>query len=336
MSGPVIIYRLGSLGDTIVALPCFHKIANVYQDRERIVLTNNPVAAIAPALEAIVGGSGLIDRVIAYDVGERSRINLLRLLLKIRGTGAQTMVYLAAGRGLENVARDLKFFRLCGIREFIGAPVTPELHDSLMGPVEGEYEPEAERLARTLAPLGDIDMRDRTNWDLLLTKEEHGVAGRALAPLEGQPFLAISTGTKLPANDWGKENWSALLTILTDKFGHLALVGIGTNADFASIERLLRRWKSKTVNLCGPLTPRQSAAVLGRAALFIGHDSGPMHLAAAAGAPTIGLFGNNNKPRRWHPYGERCEAIHDMSGVSNISVEQVVERVAQQLGYAHV
>jgi len=45
------------------------------------------------------------------------------------------------------------------------------------------------------------------------------------------------------------------------------------------------------IDLCGALSLPEAAACLARAALFVGNDSGLMHLAAAAGAPTLGLFG---------------------------------------------
>ena len=58
MTQPIVIYRLGSLGDTIVALPCFHAITRAHPGAERIVLTNFPVSAKAAPLEGILGGSG--------------------------------------------------------------------------------------------------------------------------------------------------------------------------------------------------------------------------------------------------------------------------------------
>jgi ADP-heptose:LPS heptosyltransferase len=48
--------------------------------------------------------------------------------------------------------------------------------------------------------------------------------------------------------------------------------------------------------------------VLGRAALFLGNDSGLMHLAAAAGAPTLGLFGQSDA-REYGPTGPRAVAV---------------------------
>ena len=75
----VVIYRLGSLGDTIVALPCFHQIARSYPDARRILLTNVPVSTKAAPVEAVLRGTGIIDGVIAYPLSLRSPATLLSL-----------------------------------------------------------------------------------------------------------------------------------------------------------------------------------------------------------------------------------------------------------------
>ena len=64
-----------------------------------------------------------------------------------------------------------------------------------------------------------------------------------------------------------------------------------------------------------------------RAMLFVGHDSGPIHLAAAAGVPCVGIFGNFNRPKWWHPIGQCHSIIHDMSGVREITPEEVYAAV---------
>jgi ADP-heptose:LPS heptosyltransferase len=73
----------------------------------------------------------------------------------------------------------------------------------------------------------------------------------------------------------------------------------------------------------GTLTLPQAAALLQRATLFIGNDSGLMHLAAAAGAPTIGLFGPTDAAT-YAPSGRQAVAV--VSGaMQTITVDQVVE-----------
>ena len=62
------------------------------------------------------------------------------------------------------------------------------------------------------------------------------------------------------------------------------------------------------IDLVGRLTLPQVAALLSRAALFIGNDSGLMHLAAAAGAPTLGLFGPTPADE-YGPCGPRARVV---------------------------
>jgi ADP-heptose:LPS heptosyltransferase len=331
MAPPILIYRLGSLGDTIVALPCFHAVERAFPGRRKLVLTNVPVSSKAAPLAAILEPGGLIDGVMDYPVGLRSLGALCRLRMAIRKTGADTLVYMAAARGLKAVRRDVRFFRLCGLRTILCAPTTVDLHDNRERP-DGEQEPEAERLARTFAPLGSIDLTDCANWDLRLTPEEAAAADTALAPLGTTPFFAINMGGKVPAKDWGDDNWTALLAALGRMTGHMGMIAVGAAEDSERSAAVLATWSGPVVDLCGRLKPRETAAVLGRARGFIGHDSGPLHLAAAGGTHTVGLFGDYNRPRKWHPYGAGHHPIHDMRGVRAITVELVCDAVLGLIG----
>jgi len=328
----LIIYRLGSLGDTVVALPCFHRIAQSFPDHERIVLTNIPVSSKAAPLEIILKPSGLIHGALEYPVGVRSIGQILSLRQRLRAQKADTLVYLMPSRGLFNVVRDLLFFRSCGFSRFIGAPLTRDLMENRIDPDTGFQEPEAERLARTMAPLGAIDLRDRSCWDLRLTNEEKAVATRALAPLGGRAFFAINLGGKAEEKDWGDLNWRQLLHELATALPEpLALVVIGGADDFNRCEAVIANWPHQRLNLCGVLSPREGAAAIAAARFFIGHDSGPLHMAAAVGTSCIGLFGNYNVPRKWHPYAPAVRVLHEKMGLESLSVNQVLAEVMDLL-----
>ena len=130
-------------------------------------------------------------------------------------------------------------------------------------------------------------------------------------------------GGKAAEKDWGVENWLTLFRRFEKDFGHLGLLVVGAAEDRGRGERLLAQWRGPGVNACGVLTPRQSAAAMAGAAVFIGHDSGPLHLAAAMGAPCVGLFGDFNRPNEWHPHGRHVTTIHNMSGIAAITVDEV-------------
>jgi len=326
---PILIYRLGSLGDTVVALPCFHAIERAYPGVRKIAITNIPISSKAAALEIILGPGGFIDGAIDYSVRVRSLRRLWALRRTIRATGARTLIYLAAPRGSRAALRDQLFFRLCGLRTIIGVPLDGDVQ-ACRETADG-VEPEAERMVRALAALGPIDLADPANWDLRFTPDERARAAAALAPLGGRAFLGINMGGKDASKDWGDANWQALIDRLAQAHGDLGLVAVGAQDDFERSGAVLSRWPGPVANLCGQLSPRESGAALGGAALFIGHDSGPLHLAAAGGTQVLGLFGNFNRPRRWHPYGARHRVIHEMAGTAAITVDRVVATAQDML-----
>lgn len=327
----VVIYRLGSLGDTVVALPCFHQIAATWPDAERIVLTNFPVSAKAAPLEVILRASGLIDSAIAYPVGTRSVTELWDLARRLRSLDADVLVYLTPARGLNSALRDFLFFKLCGFGRIVGMPKNSDLqHPRVVTDGSGREileERECERLARCLHELGPLDLDDPKLWDLRLTAEEieSGTAARRI--LSSTAYFAVNMGGKAVQKDWGLENWEALLGALSGRQPGLGLLIIGAADDSARAQLVAQSWCGPFVDACGKLSPRESAAAMRGAVAFIGHDSGPLHLAAASGVPCVGLFGDHNLPNRWHPRGRQHRIIHKMSGLRDITVTEVLDAV---------
>ena len=298
-SNNILIYRLGSLGDTVIALPCFHLIRKVYPRSKITILTNQPVSGKAAPAMAILENSGLCDEAISYPVGTRNPAELSKVRQTIRELQPQVLFNLAAGRGWLKSLRDQLFFRSCGVRNIVGTPWHRQ--DFAIQPmVGGESEREAHRLAGRLTSIGAIDLADPRFWDLGLTHGERIQASEAL-PVNEKSLIAVSVGTKLPVKDWGEENWGKMLTLLSGKLPETALVLLGAPDEWERSEKLRRIWKGGSVNLAGKTSPRVSAAILERCRLFIGHDSGPTHLAGAAGVPTLGLFSWQNPPGQWFP-----------------------------------
>lgn len=324
----VLIYRLGSLGDTIVSLPCFHAIERAFPTSRRLVLTNVPVNSKAAPLEAILGNSGLIHGTVSYPVGTRSLTALWRLYLHIRALKADTLVYLTPARGIKAARRDQFFFRLCGVKRLIGVPLSADLQQNRVNTANGLMEHEADRLARCLAPEITADTRlESGGWNLRLTAQEIAKGDQQILPLRGAPFIAINMGGKVARNDWGVDHWSTLIPHLSERLPGWGLLVVGGPEDSDRARTIAKLWVGPSVDACGRLLPRETAAAVRHAKVFIGHDSGPMHLAAAMAVPCVGLFGENNPPGKWHPFGEGNVAIHRMEGVRTIRPDEVLEAV---------
>lgn len=328
----VVIFRLGSLGDTVVALPCFHLIERAFPDAERIVLTNHPVSSKAPAVESVLRSSGLIHGTVSYQIGSRNPREAARLARALRGHRARVLIYLQ-DHSVGAARLDVAFFRLCGFRRIIGAP----RQDSTgRAGRHGEVQRESHRLAATLSQLGHVDLKDRGMWDLRLTTGERQLARAALGPLAAEPFIAVNTGGKEASKDWGARRWGALLAQLGSALHDTGLAFVGSTEDRDRAHRLGALWPcGPVVNLCGQLSPRASGAALERARMFVGHDSGPLHLADAVNTPAIGLFGAFNVPKKWHPSGELTHIIHRVDGMSFIAPTEVADLMTQLLSASH-
>jgi heptosyltransferase-3 len=348
----VLIYRLGSLGDTLIALPALHLVARAFPNAERRMLTNFPVNVKAPPAAAILENSNLVHGYFRYSAGTRSPKELLSLWWQLLRWRPEVLVYMGAARGVESARRDANFFRLCGISRLIGVPVTEDMQQNRLEESGKFLEPEGARLVRNLAELGDIDLDTPASWDLLLTDKEHARATEVLVPAASKPIIAVSVGTKVQSKDWGRDNWRALLNQIAMLYPNHALAVCGAGEENEASEFAADGWRENSanpvINLCGLLTPRESAAVFAQARLFIGHDSGPMHLAAAVQTPCVAIFAARNKPRVWFPYGKQHHVLYHQTDcwgcgletciierkkcLTSITVEEVVVQVRNVLG----
>lgn len=323
----VLVYRLGSLGDTVVALPSLHLIARIFAKAERALLTNVPINATAPAAAAVLGDSKLIQRYFHYPVSTRSLFLLGRLVLTLRRYRPDVLVYLAAPRGENALQRDIQFFRMCGIRHMYGLPVG-ELAVNLPIASSGTvrlFESEAHRLARTLRNLGDARVEDPSSWDLQLTREELAYGEETAAIFAGTPYIVCAPGCKAQANDWEDTNWSAFFTQLSSRLPQLGLLLMGAPSDFERNHVLSRYWKGRAVNIAGNTSPRQAAAVFVHASMYIGPDSGPMHIAAAIGTPCVSIFSARNQPGVWFPHGQQHNTLYHRTDCSPCGLLTCIE-----------
>jgi len=345
LSKRVLVYRLGSLGDTVVALPALMLVKQAFANAELSLLTNKPVASKAAAMESVLGPD-FFREVIDYPVGLRDPGRLLAVARKINAGKFDLLVNLSAGRGRFKAWRDFWFFRLCGIRSIIGTPARKEDFE-IMTEEGGEfYESETRRLLRRVSELGSINLDDAASWDLRLTAGERQTAESHLPPYES-PTIACCFGTKMQAKDWEVPNWRQLVARLSAALPSWRLAVVGSADEVARAEECASGWRGPIVNLCGKLSPRESAAVLERCAVFIGHDSGPMHLASAVGTPCVAIFSARNLPGQWFPARPGHSVIYhktDCFGcmletciaerkrcIMSITVDEVFDAVMQSL-----
>lgn len=138
------------------------------------------------------------------------------------------------------------------------------------------------------------------------TPEQMAQAERLLPA--GSPILALG-----PTANWGAKQWPAerfaqvALALTADNDGRIAV--FGAESERASVQALPAALPAhRTIDLIGKVDLATVHACLKRASLYVGNDSGLMHMAAAAGIPTLGLFGPSSEIF-YGPFGPHCAHV---------------------------
>ncbi|HLY46007.1 MAG TPA: glycosyltransferase family 9 protein [Stellaceae bacterium] len=166
----------------------------------------------------------------------------------------------------------------------------------------------SEHRVRQLARLFALDPPPNP---VLWTLPRHERSAAALLP-PGPPVLAIGPAANWRGKEWRAERFAELARRLTATGGLLPGARIAVMA--AAHERaqaaplLAALPPARLIDLVGKTDLLTAAAVLRRCALFIGNDTGLMHIAAASGAPTLGLFGPS-PTEQYAPWGRRTAVV---------------------------
>jgi ADP-heptose:LPS heptosyltransferase len=134
-------------------------------------------------------------------------------------------------------------------------------------------------------------------------REERAVAEwlRGLPSDGGRAWVGVGPGSKMPAKVWPEERFRQVVhALIGDR--DVWPVAFGGPEDREKAERLIAAW-GRGYNAAGALSLRPAAAALRRCAVYLGNDTGPMHLAAAVGTPCVAVFSSRDWPGAWHPYG---------------------------------
>ena len=161
------------------------------------------------------------------------------------------------------------------------------------------------------------------------------------------PGGGANPGMTLTAKRWLPERFAAVADLLVQEFGAtIVLLGAAQEPELAGVVQ--RAMKFPAIDLTGKTDLGEMAAVLELCQLFLGNDTGPMHLATAVGTPVVAMFGPSD-PRVYGPYSSSATAVGgglscspcfnrgwaptctDARCMREISVEQVWTAVREQI-----
>ncbi|MEQ8659270.1 MAG: glycosyltransferase family 9 protein, partial [Gammaproteobacteria bacterium] len=154
-----------------------------------------------------------------------------------------------------------------------------------------------------LAPLvGDVAP---PTCRLHLAPDAIAAAAHLTASLPRGRWLVLAPGANWPGKRWSPQGYAALATAVAPRFDALLVLG---GADDAAAAAQLAQAPLPYLDLTGRTDLPLAAALLARAAAFVGNDSGLGHMAAALGVPTLTVFGPG-RPARYRPWGPRARIV---------------------------
>jgi 3-deoxy-D-manno-octulosonic-acid transferase len=164
--------------------------------------------------------------------------------------------------------------------------------------------------------------------------------------LNDRKFVVINPYTTWKTKDWMVERYRGLTERIKKELAY-DVVFTGGPGDRKGIDAILATISVPVYNLAGMTNFGELAELYKRAELFIGGDTGPMHLAVAVGLPVVAIMGPTD-PRIYGPYGERNIVVmdnhstclgcwkrkcpHNRECMNNVSAEQVFAAVQKILG----
>lgn len=348
----ILVFRIGHLGDTIVALPAFRAVREAFPRSHIAFLCNAAEGneSKVPAT-AVIPERGIFDELIGYRTpsGPGKVSGAFRLIRRLRKAKFDAVFYLMPRiRTRAQVARDLRFFSICGIRRSFGDGFLANnlLELPSKAPL-GTVVYEGDFLLNCLKGEGlGIEMPSRALPDLEFSDEQKNAAYRWLEAKTGsrpgsRPLVGIGPGSKWDSKVWPEDRFRSVIRDLIREKDAFPLV-FGGPEDMEKGKRLVNAWGRGAV-AAGSLNVREAGAALSYCGLYLGNDTGTMHLAAAAGATCVAVFAAIDYPGRWEPPGDRhrffrtrvpCEGCHtpdcfnEHLCLTSVSAEEVLEACA--------
>jgi len=301
----ILLIQLGDIGDVVLSFPCIKAL------KENFPKANIIVAVKEKARELIEDCPWATD-VISIDkekrrLGEeilyqRKFFSHLRkfnfdMAIDLRtGTrGAILALFSSARQRIGRFADDGLLWR-------------NRIFTHLVSPLNEINHYAAEYSVNVLSPL-NLSIKDRLPILFVTSKRKEialSILKREKVPFD-RPIIAIHPFSLWRYKEWKTNEFVSLLDYLSIKH-NCTVVITGSKEERKRVQEMIKRSKTKIFNLAGRTSIGTLPGIFQACKLFIGVDTGALHLAAAVGIPTIGIFGPSS-PTNWAPRGNQHRVV---------------------------
>jgi ADP-heptose:LPS heptosyltransferase len=321
----VLIIRLRSIGDTVLMTPCLEALHDWRPDIE--------VAAVSEPLSSpLLKGHPLLDDLIETEKSTWSRMTGIRRMRRWKPDVAFN---------LHGGTTGMLLARLSGARHsfgFRGHRGSWMLSSPAPGPDEILNRRKIHSVEQQLALLhwAGVPWPEHPRLSLPESVEaarsiRDKLIGLGIAPtsLRNRKFACVVPGAAFESKRWDEVRFSEVVDYLDERWKVRSLVVAGPGQE-ALARRVAESSRTGAAVVSGIGLNELAEMVRAYACIFVGNDSGAMHIAAAVGCAIVAMFGSSN-PDIWHPWTDAAyRVIGGERGTADGNVRASIERVEVQ------
>src|SRR5664279_759178 len=318
----VLFVRLSSFGDVVFALPAAKALKTALPGAHLIWAVEEP---LAPLLE----GAPYVDEILVANtrgwrkelLGKKTRREIEGFLIRGRGLGTDLVVDAQGLFKSALITAAIPAARKVGF----GWGSAPERINCLFTNEHVDVDRAARpHVVDQMLALAE-HVTGKTGFERVpdvrhLVEREDPIVDEWLQRIGSRPFAVLQPFSSKVNKEWDADDAVAFAERLSrDGIQSVLRWGPGEESRAAELIALSKKSSSSpSILLAPPTTPASSARLAARAALFVGADTGPTHLAAAAGVPTLALFGPT-AVERFSPVGPRAAVLREFPADYNRS-----------------
>lgn len=281
----ILILRLRSLGDLVLETPAMAALHAWRPDLRIFMLVEKRFAA---ALEGNPAISGLLFAQGFFQTAAQIRAREFRMVFNQHGGPRSALLTAASGAPVRVGWKGFQYSFVYNLR-------VPDAAEFYGQPIVHTVEHRISQFYRAGLPRGPIPGARIFPQPAALERVREILAHCGVAA----PYAVLQPEARTQAMRWPLEKFAEIARWLGQKHGIISVVNLSPAQDAA--ETQIRAAFADAAIIPEPLDLSELMALISRASLFVGNDSGPVHLAAAAGTPAVVIYGPTN-PAQWHPW----------------------------------
>lgn len=310
----ILIYKIGNIGDIVCAIPVFIAIRRIYP-KAKITLLTSPGKRGALGAKELLIGAWYLDELKIYYTEDLDFFKKKNFFIKdLKKNNYDLFIQLPDDLvNFRILFRNMIFAKLVGVKSALGFKIRTI---QLFKKTQVDYlfnKTEAESLLDILKENG-ISV-DKIEFDFNISDNQKNKAQIILQKKWGDVgknniIVAISAGGKRETNQWPADRFKEIVEYLCKKYNAKIII-VGGKTDIPQAKFIAQNLKNEDYLIAaGKLEILETVELLKSCLFLISNSTGTIHLAAAVGLLSIGIYSIRDVFGRWFPYGKNHKILY--------------------------